>query len=260
MRRNIALVILGLLVMPAAGLAVVFWSELEALKALAQGSGTRANPFIVAIVEDPFDWIAFWTLVVTAGAALLAFFGIKFWDWWDRREVAAENARRVAKQRLNWVANARKVAAEAAGQVLFAGLVGFGIDVPEYLGTRQGFMRRWSSWIHYRVEGLRKELEGLDSERVGEMDLSVARLTLAGRLSWLLEKGGAQVASNEPDYELLAAAMEGARDALSSFIAAEDRAASEAGEAAKRDEKSDAIYQQLATLPYELFGPRLTDG
>ncbi|WP_375276398.1 hypothetical protein [Methylorubrum thiocyanatum] len=251
MRRNIALIILTLLVMPAAGLAALFWTELEALRALAQGSGTRDNPFIVAIVEDTFDWIAFWTLVITAIAAVISFGGIKFWDWWDRRRTAAEAAQREANRRLSWAANARMVAAEGAGQILYAGLVGFGFDVPTYLGTRPNFVRRWKSWIHYRVDGLRQEQGKLDSERLGEMRLSVARLTLAGRLSWLLEEGGNQVAAGETQADLLAAALEGARDALSSFMMAEENAARDAGQIPDRDDRSAAIYADLTALPYD---------
>lgn len=256
MRRNIALVILTLLVMPAAGLAAIFWTELEAIKTLAQGSGSRANPFVVAIVEDPFDWVALWTLVVTAIAAIISFGGIKFWEWWDRRRTAIKAAHREAIHRLMWVTNARRVAAEGAGQILFSGLVGFGLEVPDFLGTRSGFMRRWESWIHYRVAGVRKELDKLDGDRLGEMGLSVERLTLVGRLSWLLSEGGYQVAREEPDLELLLAALEGARDTLNSFMKAEEIAALVAAVTPDRDVRSANIYEQLNTLPYDLLRVR----
>lgn len=224
MLRNLSLILLALVTMFAVMIGVALWEHVGSMLASFQpGSPRRYN---VAVVEDPLDWVGLLEAGIAAISIVAGFFGAKYWEIRERRQRKIEEERAAAQDRLSSLINARLVAQLSARQIRFAALVALGRPVPRYLGTAFGFRDRWHAWIRYRVEELIAELRSLDSELIGEAELSVARTTLIARLRWLRRTGGPAIVVREGlvDLDHFRRAWEDTADALAAFVAAEEAA------------------------------------
>lgn len=221
------------------------WSTALAnvLRDPAEGVPLSATAQRVAIISDPFDWIAFWTLIATI-------FASRAWEIADRRRARKQVKRAELKESQLALTNARSIAQMAHWQVLFASRTAQSLPLAPQVGSSSNFMQRWSIWIRDRVDGVIEALQALDDRLVGVANLGTARLTLISRLRWLAREGGAVAATGDPGRfrEYFVAAEEDTLHALRRFHEEELRAIADLRAAGGTPE---------VAVPYDEAGPDL---